>query len=242
MRPPFHEQKRSRFREQFKTLKGVFDLFTEENLFKLIRQGYFTGLQSPVKIGKEANVFSAATAERPVIIKIYRLQTCDFTRMRSFLIADPRFNRGLTRRRQVIFTWAQREYRNLLLAREAGVRVPTPLTCLANVLVMEFIGRDEPAPRVKDRPPSDPVAFMDDLFGQMRKLHRANLVHGDLSKFNVLNLDGKPVLIDFSQATTLENPNARMFLERDVRNVCTLAADLGVECSEETLLKRVTSS
>ncbi|MBI2565131.1 serine protein kinase RIO [Candidatus Woesearchaeota archaeon] len=228
------------FREKFKTLKNVFDLFTERNLFKLISQGYFEGLESPISIGKEANIFTAKIKEgEKRIVKIYRLSTCDFMQMYSYLRSDPRIKKINRNRRQIIFTWAQREYRNLLKARAAGVRVPTPFSCLYNILVLEFIGDDDPAPQLKDKIPENPFQFYNELVEEMQKLYKAGLVHADLSKFNVLNFQEHPVLIDFSQATSLDNPRAIEYLKRDVHNIVTFFKKLNIYEDEEKLLKSI---
>src|SRR3989344_2054706 len=121
-------------REKFDTFGNVFDQFTYRNLFKLSSQGHFIELQSPISIGKEANLFTAHTADGMVVVKIYRLQTCDFNRMYENLRTDPRFQNTKRQRRQVIFAWCKREYRNLLKARQVGVRVPTPHAFLYNIL------------------------------------------------------------------------------------------------------------
>ena len=128
-------------KEKFKTYKGVFDNFTLRTLFKLSTQGYFDDMESlsPVFIGKDSNVFSAKRGKEKVIVKIYRLENCDFNRMFDYIRYDPRYIGLQRQRRKVIFSWVQREYRNLLKAREAGVRVPTPMAFLNNVLIEEFI-------------------------------------------------------------------------------------------------------
>ena len=73
-------------KEKFKTMHDVFDEFTNRTIFKLITKGYFRGLQSPLSIGKESNVFTALTDSNDrVIAKIYRLETCDFNRMYDYI-------------------------------------------------------------------------------------------------------------------------------------------------------------
>lgn len=227
------------WKEEWKTFGNVFDQFTERNIFKLASQEYFEELQSPINIGKEANIFSAVKGDKKRIVKIYRLSTCDFNRMYDYLKYDPRFPGMNRNRRKIIFAWAKREYRNLLKARDAGVRVPTPYTILSNILVMEFIGNEKPAPMLKDHHPEEPERFLRDIIAHMRKLYKAGMVHGDLSAFNILNHNGKPVLIDMSQSTTLENTFAKEYLERDIRNVCNFFRKLDVECDEEEIKKKI---
>ncbi|MBI4449177.1 serine protein kinase RIO, partial [Candidatus Woesearchaeota archaeon] len=191
-------------RESYKVYGNVFDNFTTVTLQKLKDKGILSELVSPISVGKESNVFTATSDRGIVVVKIYRLHTCDFNRMYDYLKYDERYQGLRKNKRKIIFSWTQREYRNLHIAREAGVRVPTPLTFLNHVLVLEFIGDEERAPRLKDQSPSDPAEFFDECIMFIRKLYRKQMVHGDLSAFNILNLADKPVFIDFSQATTTE--------------------------------------
>ncbi|MDD1707149.1 MAG: serine protein kinase RIO, partial [Methanoregulaceae archaeon] len=43
-------------------------------------------------------------------------------------------------------------------------------------------------------------------------------VHADLSEFNILYAD-RPFVIDMGQAVTLDHPQAKAFLARDIGNV-----------------------
>jgi len=141
-------------KEEFKTYEGVFDNFTLRTIFELSSKGYFEDLESPISIGKESNVFSALTREkRRVIVKIYRLETTDFNKMYSYIRTDPRFTGLKKQRRKIIFAWCQREYRNLLKAREAGVSAPFPIAFKNNVLIEEFIGNQDPASKITRSPP-----------------------------------------------------------------------------------------
>ena len=75
---------------------------------------------------------------------------------------------------------------------------------------------------------------------EVRKLYKADLIHGDLSPFNILNFNGKPVLIDFSQATVVRTPNSEELLERDVRNLVHFFKKLGLKIEEEKVYKKIT--
>ena len=46
--------------------------------------------------------------------------------------------------------------------------------------------------------------------------HKAGLVHGDLSEYNVLYHDGRPHLIDVGQSMRTAHPRAAEFLKRDI--------------------------
>jgi RIO kinase 1 len=228
-------------REKFKTKHGVFDEFTNRNLFKLITEGHFEGIIGPVSVGKESNVFSAKKGRKKLIVKIYRLETCDFNRMYDYLKFDPRYGSLKKNRRHIIFSWAQREYRNLLLAREAGIRVPTPFTLKHNIIVMEMIGDSNPAPMLKDIIPKDPEGFAKKTVGMMKKLHKAGMVHGDLSPFNILNWNEKPVFIDFSQASLKKNTRYNELLERDIRNMKRFFSRIGADLNATAVLEELNS-
>jgi RIO kinase 1 len=218
-------------REEFKTRHSVFDEFTNRTIYKLISEGYFEGLESPLFIGKESNVFTALKKDGTrVIVKIYRLETCDFNRMYDYIKGDPRYANIKKRRRNVVFAWVQREYRNLMIARDAQVPVPLAMAFMNNALVLECIAsHGEIAHKLKDEEPKHPKEFFTDVIEGMRRLHKAGLVHGDLSPFNILNREDKPVFIDFSQAAPLDHSQAKEFLERDIRNVCKYFISLGVK-------------
>jgi RIO kinase 1 len=239
--PKATKEKFKEGKEKFKTKHGVFDEFTNRTLFKLITEGHFKGLESPINIGKESNVFSALTKEgKRVIVKIYRLETCDFNIMYSYIKDDPRYTNLKDKKRKVIFAWTQREYRNLMNAREAQVSVPIPITFANNILVLEFVGKNNIiAPKLKDKIPKNKKQFFNKIVDNIKKLHKYGLVHADLSAFNILNFDETPVFIDMSQATTIRHPRAEEFLQRDVRNICRFFNKIGLKVGEESTLKKI---
>lgn len=226
---------------EFKTMHNVFDDFTNRTVYKLISQGHFEGLESPISIGKESNVFSAVRKDGTrVMVKIYRLETCDFNRMFDYIKDDPRYLKIKKGKRNIVFTWVQREYRNLMKARQANVNVPTPMTFSNNVLVLEFVGEGAfIAPKLKDEIPKNPKDFFDKIILNMKKLHKAGLVHADLSAFNILNLNEKPVFIDFSQCSTIESSRANEYLERDIRNVCNFFRKNGLTLDEQKVRQEI---
>ncbi len=228
-------------REEWKTYDNVFDNFTNRLLFKLASQGYFDEIETIVAPGKEANVFIARKGDGHVIVKIYRLN-CNFNTMYEYIRQDPRYISMPRSRRKTIFSWVQREYRNLLKARE-HIRVPTPIAFKDHVLVMELIGNEvSVSPTLKNSPPKDPQAFFDVLLKDIHGLWHGGLVHGDLSEFNILNHNESPIIIDFSQATMNEAHAARRYLERDVENVCRFFQKQGLSLNHKEVLERVLSS
>lgn len=229
------EQKKATRHERFKVYENVFDHGTLRALFKLSSQGHFDELKSPIKIGKESNVFSATKGKSLVCVKIYRI-AANFKKMYDYMAADPRYLGLKKNKMTVIYEWARKEYRNLLRARAAGVKVPKPIAVFKNVLVMEFIGGKEAANQVTKDKPKNTKKFYEMLISNVRKLYqKANLVHADLSAFNTLNDNEKPVMIDMSHAVDLKYPNSMELLERDIRIICTYFNRLGLklDCNEE---------
>ncbi len=228
-------------REKHKTRNDVFDAFTERNLFMLASRGLFDEeTLSPVMIGKEANIFRAKSEKGWVIVKIYRLETCDFNRMYEYLVVDPRYGSLTKKRRETIFAWCRREYANLLKARSAGIAVPAVYANRANILVMESIGGMRPAPQLKDVEVGDAQRMGEAILSMLTQLWcDAKLSHGDLSRFNILVDRDEPVFIDFSQAVPLEAPNARELLERDASNLASDLARFGYDTSADAILERV---
>ena len=227
------------YQERFKTLKGVFDEFTNRNIFKLQSQGVFDELFSPLKVGKESNVFLAKKGATIVIVKIYRIQNADYKRMFDYIRKDSRYHFLRQKRREIIFAWAQREYKNLLKAEKCNVNSPKPLGWKMNIIVEEMIG--SPAPPLKDAPPSDPKEFSHLIIEQMRTLYQGGLIHGDLSSFNILNHDEQPYLIDFSQTTLVGTPNSEELLKRDIKNIIHYFSKLGVHEDENEVFEKITA-
>jgi RIO kinase 1 len=225
---------RRRSDEDRKTLDEVFDKATLLVLYKFISNGYIETLDYPLSTGKEANVFHATTPQgESVAVKIFRTNTATFRSFMTYIAGDPR---------DIVYVWAQKEYKNLQRYFEAGVRVPNPIAWRENVLIMDFIGTEgTPAPRLKDLPFDDPAAGYEELVKQYRLgAELGGLVHGDFSEFNILNHDGEPVVIDVAQAVLTHHPMASELLVRDAKNLAAYFRRQGVKVTAEETLKRLT--
>nr|GMD74946.1 serine/threonine-protein kinase RIO1-like [Ipomoea batatas] len=103
--------------------------------------------------------------------------------------------------------------------KAAGIRCPTPLLLRLHVLVMEFIGRGGwAAPRLKDAGlPLDKLreGYVEIIMAMRKLYQKCKLVHGDLSEYNILYLEGHLYIIDVSQAVDLDHPHALDFLRED---------------------------
>ena len=230
-----HSQKRKKDSSDRKVGNEIFDKLTLETLYKLANQGYIDVLNGAISTGKEANVLTGITDEEDfVAVKIYRVATSDFKKMDYYLKGDPRFNIKTKNKRKIIYSWVTKEFKNLTRLYDAGVTVPKPITSANNVLLIEFIGDEDgnPAQPVKNQPPENPDEFWNKLLVELKLFVReAKLGHGDLSTYNILNLNAKPVIIDVSQSVVLDNPISKELRERDINTLVREYTKLGVETS-----------
>jgi RIO kinase 1 len=123
--------------------------------------------------------------------------------------------------------------------------VPKPIAVKNNVLIMEFIGRNGvSAPSLKEQYPKNPEKVYKTLISYLKRLYqRAELVHGDLSEYNIMIWKGLPIIFDMSQAVPLSHPMANFLLNRDIANINRFFSRLGVEVlPAEELYRRVTGS
>ena len=230
--------------EKFKAYDNVFDRYTLDNLDRLSARHVFDELKFSISSGKEANIYAATSKNRgKVIVKIYRVQSCNFNKMYDYLSKDVRFVGLRKQKRKIIYEWTKREYRNLMKARELGVSVPTPLEIIDNILVIEFIGDDDASPPLKDiniksYNNEEKEKLFSEIANNMKKLHKGGLVHGDLSSFNILIYNEKPIFIDFSQSTLKNNIQYKELLERDIKNVSSFFEKHGID-DAETKLKNI---
>lgn len=230
--------KSERQRSHSRKISGdVFDHETLMGLYRLARKGVFTEITGVVSSGKEANVYHGLRGGADVALKIYKVETSDFKHMSVYIRGDPRFG-SWKNRRQLVYMWAQKEYKNLKRACDT-VPCPKPIAAHDNILAMEFIGENGfPAPRLRDKEPAEPQRYYDMVMGYVKEMYKLNLVHADLSEYNILDRNG-PVLIDFSAGVLLDHPKATEFLERDVGNIVNYFRGLGADADYGKAMKEV---
>ena len=221
------------FSSERATLEEVFDRATFMVIYELLKSDILYEVHGVVNAGKEARVYWGKNKEgKDLAVKIYLTASAEFRKgMLKYIEGDYRFKGVKRDTRSLIFTWAQKEYRNLEQASRAKVRVPRPIAVKNNVLVMEFIGKNGVnASSLKEQVPSDPEEVYGVLLTYLKRLYRkAELVHGDLSEYNIMMWNGKPVIFDMAQAVPTSHPMAEFFLRRDIANVNRFFKRLGVK-------------
>src|SRR6059036_2444408 len=223
--------------ETRKTYEQVFDRAALLTIASLIGDGVIATLDYPVSTGKEASVFHATDAAgRAKAVKIYRIANATFRNIAVYIEGDPRFKKVKKAIRPTLLAWAQKEYKNLVRMGDAGVRVPNPERVLDNVLVMEYIGDEtQPAPSLREVALEDPYAVFNDVVANMRGIRESELVHADLSEYNLLWWAGQVVVIDVGQAVPLDHPRAAEWFKRDVGNIARFFRRLRINVSPASL-------
>lgn len=218
------------------TSEQVLDPRTRMILFKMLNKGLFYEINGCLSTGKEANVYHAKTQTgEEFAIKIYKTSILVFKDRDRYVTGEFRFRRGYCKSnpRKMVKLWAEKELRNLLRLRMAGIPCPEPVSLRAHVLVMSFIGEDGlNAPRLKDTQLSTErhAALYAQLIGFMRTMyHQCRLVHADLSEYNLLYYKKGLVVIDVSQSVEHDHPHALAFLRMDCKNVCDYFRKQGVD-------------
>ncbi|KAK6115616.1 hypothetical protein DH2020_007885 [Rehmannia glutinosa] len=231
------------------TVEQAIDPRTRMVLFKMLNRGVFNDINGCISTGKEANVYHATKSDgQELAIKIYKTSVLVFkyvqlslgfspsiysvTCLAKMLVADQRtfmnsemFRYGYCKHnpRKMVKTWAEKEMRNLMRLRAAGIRCPAPLLLRLHVLVMEFIGKAGwAAPRLKDADLSHDKlreSYVEMIMAMRTLYQKCKLVHGDLSEYNILYYEGHLYIIDVSQAVDLDHPHALDFLREDCIHV-----------------------
>ncbi|KAG6626546.1 serine/threonine-protein kinase RIO1-like [Carya illinoinensis] len=217
------------------TVEQAIDPRTRMVLFKMLNRGVFHDINGCISTGKEANVYHATRSNgQELAIKVYKTSVLVFKDRDRYVQGDYRFRYGYCKHnpRKMVKTWAEKEMRNLMRLKAAGIRCPTPILLRLHVLVMEFIGKAGwAAPRLKDA-----VLSLDrlcegyvEMIIAMRTLYqKCKLVHGDLSEYNILYFEGHLYIIDVSQSVDLDHPHALDFLREDCLHVSDFFKKHGV--------------
>ena len=226
-----------------KTLDEVFDLSTLLSIEKLISHKIIDYIDFPISSGKEGNVFLAHTPEKKIVaVKIYRISTATFKHMTKYIQGDPRFQSLHKSRRDIIYAWTSKEFKNLQILEDIKVRAPRPIKKINNVVVMEFIGTGkQPAPLLKNSIIKDPEKTYITILKAIKKMYqKGHLVHCDLSPFNILYHKQKPYIIDLGQAVLFYHPDAKDFLKRDIDNICTFFKKYQITCDPKEIFETLT--
>lgn len=203
-------------------------------LQSLLEEGVVDEVYQQLKTGKEAEVWLVSHRGVPVAAKIYKQREFrsfknDAAYREGRQVRSSRTQRAMDKgsrfgRQASEEAWKSAEADALFALHGAGVRVPKPVLFYEGVLLMEAVADAEGrvAPRLVEA--AIPREAAAGLYARVRaelvKMLMADLIHGDMSEFNVLLAADGPVLIDFPQVVTAaKNSRAEHFFKRDLGNI-----------------------
>ena len=220
-----------------KVVNEVLDKPTVMTLYKMIKDHTIAYVNGSVSAGKESVLFWAVDEKKnDVALKIYLVTTSNFKKREPYILGDPRFSHLKKGTKNLVYLWAQKEFKNLSQCYESGISVPKPISVVNNVLAMEFIGENGiPASSllsstVDQNDYSKSISIITDLY------KKAKLVHGDLSEYNIFKTSKQLVVFDFGSAIDIRHPNAENFLKRDINNMNRFFNKRGISVEDSTKL------
>ena len=215
-------------------------------LASFIAEGLITAVIRTEKSGKEGTVYCCradpSTGYDLLAAKVYRPRTHrtfknDAVYGEGRAILNKRDARAVARKsdwgRATKFgMWIGHEYETLAVLHELGSDVPRPLRIADCAILMEYVGDQEAAaPKLKELQlePDEVRPLFARMLNNVEAWLAHDLVHGDLSAYNILYWQGSLTVIDFPQAVDPRtNPNAFELLRRDIDNVCRYWSQYGV--------------
>ena len=230
-------------------------------------QSMITDVLAIVKGGKEASVYRCkadhSTGEEFLAAKIYRprmfrslsndqmyregreILTADGSSVKT---SDHRIMRAIGKKSgfgvQASHTsWLMHEYTTLEHLYKLGAAVPQPMATTENGILMSYIGDGQTA-----APPlcnvklerDEAAALFDEVMRNIELMLRNDMIHGDLSAYNILYWEGAITLIDFPQVSNSRaNSNAYFILQRDVTRICDYFAHQGIRADASVIVERL---
>ncbi|MDP1920598.1 MAG: RIO1 family regulatory kinase/ATPase [Myxococcales bacterium] len=216
-------------------------------LQQLLDEGIIDEVFQQLKTGKEAEVWLVSHRGEPVAAKLYKEREfrsfkndSGYTEGRT--VRNSRTQRAMDRgtsfgKRSAEEAWKSAEADAMYALHAAGVRVPRPVLFYDGVLLMEVIGDAEGrvAPRLVEAGLTHEQAMplYEHLRGEVIKMLTADLIHGDLSEFNILMGASGPVIIDFPQVVAAaRNSSSEKYFRRDLGNLLRFFSGLNPEVSK----------
>lgn len=241
-------------------------IWLKDSLQTFYLEGIITDVLMLVKGGKEANVYLCqahpSTGYELLAAKVYRPQQFRNLRndstyregrgildsQRGGVVRDreSREKRALQKKtnfgvQMLHQSWLGYEYNTLAKIHGLGAAVPKPVSMGENAIVMEYVGdRQMAAPILGsvtlDADKVEPI--FDEVIRNIEIMLVNELIHGDLSGYNILHWHDEITLIDFPQVTSaLSNRNAFRIFQRDVTRVCEYFESQGKVTDAEVLAR-----
>ncbi len=138
-------------------------------------------------------------------------------------------------------SWLMYEYTTLEKLYKAGAAVPRPYAAAENAILMDYCGdKYTAAPMLSEvtLAPDEAEPLFREAMHSVETMLQHEMVHGDLSAYNLLYWEGTITLIDFPQVVDVyANPNAYTILKRDLTRLCDYFAAQGAVHNPGDLLE-----
>jgi RIO kinase 2 len=208
-------------------------------LYALAAKDIILSLGQPYGVGKEATVYRALDAnDTEVAVKFLRWGQTSFRSVRRLRRVEE----------DIGASWAEfskqaanREFQALRMMHRCNGNVPKPIAINRHVIVMSkmtgillrFVSELE-----------DPQAVLTQILAQVRlAYHKAKIVHGDLSEYNIFVDDLDHITVfDWPQWQPVTHPNAKWLLKRDITNILKyFKRKFRIKSDPEETLERLTN-
>ena len=225
-----------------KVVNEVLDKPTVMTLYGMIKDHIIAYVNGAVSAGKESVLFWGVDENNvSVALKIYLVSTSNFKKREPYILGDPRFSHLKKGTKNLVYLWAKKEFRNLTQCYNAGIPVPNPRSVINNVLAMDFVGTNgSPSKQlltseVDENDYGQAISILKDMY------HKAKLVHGDFSEYNIFKTIDGLIVFDLGSAVDLRHPNSLGFLKRDISNITKFFNKRGIQVEDpEKLFKEIT--
>jgi RIO kinase 1 len=232
-------------------------LVAYDEIKTFIEDGWIEEVLFPVKSGKDANVYCCRACPGRghafIALKVYKSRENRSFRDAAIyqegrVITNARTARAVRNKNRFgrvaeFGAWVHHEFATLNLLHAAGADVPCPLSAASNAILIEFVGQGgRPAPQLRNvrLSPAEAERLLEQALRNIEIMLSCNVVHGDLSAYNMLYSGGRLRVIDLPQAVDARtNRHAKSLLVRDVANVCGYFAAQGADAMPGTFAEEL---
>lgn len=209
-----------RLEEQYQNVILNFMGFDALAVNELVEKNILEGIGHSIGVGKESNVFNGILSNQiECALKFHKIGKTKFKstkRKRDFFA-----NANIQSKFSESIINAKRE--TMALKKLAGI-IPVPKIYDSNrhLIIMEFIDGIA-LQNISNISEQTYQLFYNELMNYVKIITNLNIIHGDLSPFNILiskkDENYKLTIIDWPQFVELDHPNALDILMSDINNV-----------------------